>query len=385
VAIKSDQSPNPSTVPRPELNPLLNPILNKNLGRWAEVYSTNPPEKRDEAVLQLLHELEQNGQSDDDPLPSLRPQDQQRKKAPAGFSSQADSVVCAECGATSSRQERFCGHCGARLSVPTQKATADAYRVVRPGYDREVRAAAGPQFGSILHLNDGVSPRSRDTNPLHDSDNGWGDEEQRSTPLWRSYRLYLGAVLAIILFVLGYTAYRGGQAPMGATQFPQQAPVAEANPPIAPAPSAANDNSAAATPANAPPASTSKVESTDAASPRREQTSAPAQNTNRTSQDTTASAEIGSGNGAQELALARDRLNGSNGKGRDSAQAAEWLWKAVAKKNREATVLLAGLYLRGDGVQKNCDQGRILLDAAANKGSKEAAELLRNLQAFGCQ
>ena len=41
--------------------------------------------------------------------------------------------------------------------------------------------------------------------------------------------------------------------------------------------------------------------------------------------------------------------------------------------------------LDGSGVPKNCDQGRVLLDAAAIKGNKEAADLLRNLQAFGCE
>src|SRR3977135_1497480 len=41
-----------------ELNPLQNPILGKNLGRWAQVYFTNPPEKREQAVVELLRELE---------------------------------------------------------------------------------------------------------------------------------------------------------------------------------------------------------------------------------------------------------------------------------------------------------------------------------------
>jgi uncharacterized protein len=91
-----------------------------------------------------------------------------------------------------------------------------------------------------------------------------------------------------------------------------------------------------------------------------------------------------SANGSQELTTALGFLNGV-GQERDSSQAAQWLWKAVEKKNTAADVLLAGLYLRGDGVQKNCDQGRILLDAAADKGSKDAANLLRNLQAFGCE
>lgn len=89
--------------------------------------------------------------------------------------------------------------------------------------------------------------------------------------------------------------------------------------------------------------------------------------------------------GATDLAMARSYLDGTNGHERNSTEAADWLWRAVSKKNAEATLLLADLYLRGDGVSKNCDQARVLLDAAARKGSKDAAERLRNLQAFGCE
>src|SRR5579883_2656982 len=45
-------------LPNPDLNPLLNPTLSRNLGRWAEVYFTTPPERREEAVEKLLRELE---------------------------------------------------------------------------------------------------------------------------------------------------------------------------------------------------------------------------------------------------------------------------------------------------------------------------------------
>jgi len=62
-----------------------------------------------------------------------------------------------------------------------------------------------------------------------------------------------------------------------------------------------------------------------------------------------------------------------------------WLWKAVAKQNPAATLMLSDLYLRGEGVPKNCDQARLLLDAAARKGQQAAAERLRNLQSYGCQ
>ena len=55
---QTDQSEDAHALPRPELNPLLNPVLGEHMGRWAEVYFTSPPEKREEAVLELLRELE---------------------------------------------------------------------------------------------------------------------------------------------------------------------------------------------------------------------------------------------------------------------------------------------------------------------------------------
>jgi len=69
---------------------------------------------------------------------------------------------------------------------------------------------------------------------------------------------------------------------------------------------------------------------------------------------------------------------------RDSGEAAQWLWKAVRKRNVEATLALSDLYLRGDGVPKSCDQARLLLDAAARKGAPAAAERLHQLETSNC-
>ena len=46
------------SLPSAELNPLINPLLAENMGRWAEVYFTTPPESREQAVMELLHELQ---------------------------------------------------------------------------------------------------------------------------------------------------------------------------------------------------------------------------------------------------------------------------------------------------------------------------------------
>ena len=70
---------------------------------------------------------------------------------------------------------------------------------------------------------------------------------------------------------------------------------------------------------------------------------------------------------------------------RDSSEAAKLLWKAVRKQNATAEVLLSDLYVRGDGVPQNCDQARLLLVAAAKRGSPQAAQQLRDLESRGCQ
>ena len=90
------------------------------------------------------------------------------------------------------------------------------------------------------------------------------------------------------------------------------------------------------------------------------------------------------GNGAEELATAQSYLNGTDGRGRDGSEAAKWLWKSISKHNGQATLVLADLYLRGDGVPKNCEQGRVLLDSAAQRDIAGGGERLRNLQALGC-
>ena len=49
---KMSEPPFPS-----ELNPLTNPVLEHNLGRWAQVYFSTPPAKRQQAVSNLLEEI----------------------------------------------------------------------------------------------------------------------------------------------------------------------------------------------------------------------------------------------------------------------------------------------------------------------------------------
>jgi len=60
------------------------------------------------------------------------------------------------------------------------------------------------------------------------------------------------------------------------------------------------------------------------------------------------------------------------------------LWAAVKKGNTNAEIDLAELFRKGRGVVKNCDQTRILLSAAARKGSAEARKRLEAFLREGC-
>jgi hypothetical protein len=87
--------------------------------------------------------------------------------------------------------------------------------------------------------------------------------------------------------------------------------------------------------------------------------------------------------GEAELAAAERYLDAPNGT-RDGVAAA-LLWEAVSKGNSSAEVMLADLYLRGVGVARSCEQARVLVTAAAQRGNELAAQKLRSLAAAGCR
>lgn len=192
------------------------------------------------------------------------------------------------------------------------------------------------------------------------------------------HRIYVGAALAILIVAFLIMAYRGTQDWSGSSHsLPQAAPSA------APQPSA---QQAAKPDAPADRKVEPKVEpQKSGALPAMPTQAALIARNPSAIKPTTRSVAANQGNGSEELSVAERFLNGTLGKARDSNEAARWLWQAVSKKNAAAALLLSDLYLRGDGVPKSCDQARLLLDAAARKGTPGAGQRLRNLQAFGCQ
>jgi hypothetical protein len=385
------------TLPDPELNPLLNPLLAANMGRWAEVYFTNPPEKRAQAVAELLRELEKNPQPErhSDPLADNFPEPAEKRDEDVLLRRPSESsegtAVCPACGHTNNTAQRFCGMCGMPLPMSEGSSNRPTERELTRQRSWHDQRPSESQFYEESSF-DEESPASYESLPIpsfaslspdtHSSD---GDRlfQYESRSARHNFRLYIGIAIAIVLGLLVYKTWRGNAsfwanhtAPAALPPPAQSAPLATPTPAAPPVAEQNSNGNAAA----------GETESTAS-----KQQQAPPQPTARkaevspTTHPAAESANPAGQSGAAELAIGEKYLNGRPGTARDSREAASWLWKAVAKKNPTATLLLSDLYLRGDGVPKSCDQARLLLDAAARKGNAAAAERLRNLPAFGCQ
>jgi len=288
-------------------------------------------------------------------------------------------VICPVCERGNPPGHKFCGMCGSTLPQVTRGEPA---RVSEDASRDGVAAAQNPSRESQTFEDSISNPHElslfRSFRPSEGGDSDWDD--QTSPP----YRLYLGLVIGLIVMILAFMGWRKSHqnAQTGPVPVP---PIASTEAPAPAVNNAASSGAAAAKrqPEARPEAEPAKAEPTPekaatpaASTPTLVATKAPA---------TAAHAQPQIDNGSQELATAQHYLSGAAGQRRDPSQAAQWLWKSIAKHNGQATVLLADLFLRGDGVSKNCDQARVLLDSAARKGITGAGERLRNLQAFGCQ
>ena len=60
-------------------------------------------------------------------------------------------------------------------------------------------------------------------------------------------------------------------------------------------------------------------------------------------------------------------------------------WKGVQSGSISAEMSLAERFAHGEGVERNCDQAKVLMRAAANRGSKEARLRLYELESGACE
>jgi hypothetical protein len=412
-----------SSLPIAELNPLLNPLLAKNMGRWAEVYFNAVPEKREEAVQGLLRQLvaEEAGARSEaihEPAGSRNAREIFAEPAREGSSLSTErhaersaAVTCPACGHENAIGQRFCGMCGAGLAVQQSADYSSAQRqeaLQQETLRQELAFREPDSHNEYARSEYGRREYSEGREELNEYYRASEDEEKEQhlrrmfelTPSYSDshspYRIVIASAVAIVAVVLVIVAWRSGQVASAVMRLRGETPPATTQQQTPPLQSSAPQDSLAAQNANtensgaanaAAPQSQSAAQSPQekqAQEKRPEETDTPKKALARdTAQPESAVAKLqpvsAVDNGGEELATAQRYLQTNR------AEAAQWLWKSVAKRNLEATLLLSDLYLRGEGVGKNCDQARILLDAAATRGSKEAGVRLSHMQAFGCQ
>jgi hypothetical protein len=414
-----------SRLPEPELNPMMNPKLGENLGRWAQVYFTAPPEKRKEAVEELLRELESEDPNYVPPILVTK------------------VVECPSCHERNESGHRFCGMCGADLNgavrtaaepfrekrVPeppvVERAIAppvqehEVFRPVPPAPVVERRIAPLPVEIERELYRPPPPPIERRTAPVpverveervvyHPGPPPAPPPQNNDDVQWLRERTLVGLTeddskgsgfgkyLFIAILVIG-AAFAGLE--WASREPPKTVEVVQgAKPKTDTAPPQVNQE-APAPPPDAQPSAEQKpptkpqqspvTEKTAAQAAAPEQTPAPPRIERASAAPPRPSAETAAPDadmsGTQELNMAEGYLQGRYGNSRNTGEAARWLWKSVAKQNTTASVLLANLYMQGDGVSKSCDQARLLLVAAAKKGSSTAAQNLRNLESGGCK
>jgi hypothetical protein len=492
VSNSDDNQDYPKTLPSPELNPLTNPVLGRNMGRWAEVYFTSPPEKREQAVQELLRELERDssareGSAQVTAIPSEpgNAAEEDHTRFPENFAAtnpeisaatsekafetspglpappREEFIQCHSCGRLWLAEQRFCGACGDAL--PVREGVVDA----TPENGNGAQASATPEPGQLElaamadrvetdHIERDKFEEEAEERKIREERTGDPRGEQKIDQLpipvesfihdrqliWaqgvrpvsddfprlfldqerarrRRSRVLMGAALAILVATLFYVGARGTAAWLGAHDAAQNAG-AKVDSAGGSSVSGASDHSSSAGSSLAGsslagsslPAQTAKREANPAvvvhalsptpagySSARRDDVKNPAERNDAGAGDSPEKTIVPTnaadekvnpladhvGHGAEELAIAEGYLSGTQGKARDSSEAAQWLWKAVAKQNAAAALLLSDLYVTGDGVSRNCDQARLLLDAAARKGVPGAGERIRDLPNLGCQ
>jgi hypothetical protein len=222
LSTKTDHPDGPSTLPVPELNPLLNPVLGQHMGRWAEVYFTSPPEKREQAVLELLQELQGEAATAEgitSPPPPAAPEELPEplfrpvSEIPVVL---APRIRCHACGRENPASHRFCGMCGTQVAAPAEgDLPAENPHQSEPASSKDNQ----PRFVSS---DEAVYEPAITTNELSLFQGGreglhHGDQDDNEGEIFsysqapRSYRAYVGIALTIIICALAYMAWRSGQ------------------------------------------------------------------------------------------------------------------------------------------------------------------------------
>ena len=457
--------PRSGALPDQRLSPVLNPLLASQLGRWAEIYYTTPPEKRDEAVGHLLRKLE--AEAETGPITSEINRAAPPVEAAAPVVEMAplldESALDVPTGEVLSHPSApenpdidipeaelpIVGAADIDLKTlelepsPASVVAEEASEAQFPQEGQHTRAAWPglesvaasswaepdeiPTIPPIAHLEEAppdqagsqasenaqrveATDASRVSGAPSTSDIPHQTEADPSVlqfrkllipvarPQWISPLLGVAALLVVgfvvLLSTLRHKPAASASAPSsravsGQLQQASQPRAPEAGTPAREAsqearnavkaelaPTLANRGSSASS-ASQPTAS--QVEKSAA-----EKSAIERPGTEPASIDRQLTEKPAAESSDPDLAAGLQYLRGDPAT-RDSAEAAKYLWKSVGRQNGRALVELAGLYAKGDGVVKDCDQAKILLQAASHHKLNKMGAALETLRQSGCE
>jgi hypothetical protein len=296
------------------------------------VYYTSPPEKREEAVEELLRELQAPPETDTEkPLAGTA-----SRATISSAEIQNDQFICPACLHKNSARQRFCGLCGFPLRAENENIEEAVPTIAPKPVDRKEDDWQWLRERNLQQLS-----RSRSTLPR------------------------IAIVLAVLAFVAGASVLWFSRSQSRSANAVSARPSAPATKPERIPETTSSSTSPGATAGQSTPASSSSNNSElQPVAPGASQSSA--------------SPDKLTDEGGEELIQGRRYLEGQ-GVPKNSAVAASLLWKSVSKQNVGAILLLSDLYVRGDGVPQSCDQARVLLRAAAQRGSSEARDKLNTI------
>jgi PilZ domain len=215
---------------------------------------------------------------------------------------------------------------------------------------------------------------------FHPGDGSFGEPPQRSTGVWRGIAV-VATVVALAALVMVYQRDVGtsliwlGETLTGKTKASSVVPDKQ--------------------PASAAPTSDSQVKTEGSPSiPAAEKSASPSPDDSGFPRDkelATAGRSDGpggatsDGSGRQESVLERQGQPPKTESAWNAGDSVESLWGAVQSGSVSAEVSLAERFARGEGVNKNCDQAKVLMKAAADRGNREARLRLYQMETAGCQ
>jgi PilZ domain len=277
----------------------------------------------------------------------------------------------------------------ADLNRGAESAEAEYRSAPFPGPRTMTEEAPAPAWA---HLRATSAPPTNNhfaTIPPLREDGAFVATRARSVSLWRSLVVMaLGAVIALIVVFyqheLGGSLIWLGETISGKTKASsvlQETKTTPTSPPVdLKAPSASSDLGAAQ-PAQQPAPAKAEDPRPDGAAvtPKPVPDTAPPAETPAAKFDSPSTHPV-----RQESVLEKEALR-DRPEVWDSHETVESLWGAVQGGSVAAERSLAERFVRGEGVLKNCEQAKVLLRAAANKGSREARLRLYELETQGCR